>query len=132
RPRRAEHRGRTAGRAASRRARRPRAAPGSIAARVAAAAGPRRARTQTSAQGQGPPQRLRSVAAAGVRCEFSLSALQLAFDSVLLVNSTAKAIAGLEAASAPNPKFAHILRQRWLRTSGSKRGTRIIELLASL
>jgi hypothetical protein len=35
-------------------------------------------------------------------------------------------------ASAPNPKFAHVVLQKRLRTSGSKRGTRTIELLVSL
>ena len=33
--------------------------------------------------------------------------------------------------SAPNPKFAHVVLQGWLRTSGS-RGTRIVGLLVSL
>ena len=35
-------------------------------------------------------------------------------------------------ASAPNPKFAHQLQRVRLRTSGSKGGTRIIDLLVSL
>jgi hypothetical protein len=34
--------------------------------------------------------------------------------------------------SAPNPKFAHVVLQERLRTSGSKGGTGIIELLVSL
>ncbi len=32
----------------------------------------------------------------------------------------------------PEPEFAHVVLRGWLRTSGSKRGTRIIELLVSL